>query len=347
MRTMENSRVIQYKETRYEGLDGVRAYAILGIVVMHVLLNGNFKLKSWLFSDLIPKFGNFVFVFLMLSGFGMCCGYYEKIKTNSISNKEFYSRRYKKIWPYFVLVCLIDVVMSPSVNSIYELFANMTLCQGLLPNPNISVIGVSWTLGVIFVFYMLFPFYCYLIDNRKKALLVIVVAFVFNILCKQYFFNVEHMVSNFDARQNIVYCAVYFLNGGGIYLYRELIANRGKIGNIVIRLLTILSIAVFVRFDSNTVVLLFMSSMIIIYSISVDTAGVLKNPFTKFISNISFEIYLCHMMIFRLVEKMHLVRLFGDGLVSYIFTAAATIGGAIVFSIIVKMGLKRIEIVMK
>lgn len=45
----------------------------------------------------------------------------------------------------------------------------MTLCQGLLPNMRIEVIGVSWTLAVIFVFYMLFPFFCFLIGNKKRA----------------------------------------------------------------------------------------------------------------------------------------------------------------------------------
>lgn len=67
--------------------------------------------------------------------------------------------------------------------SLFEVFANLTLCQGLLPNAKISVIGVSWTLAVIFVFYMLFPFFCFLIGNKKRAWGVAVAALVFNWLC--------------------------------------------------------------------------------------------------------------------------------------------------------------------
>ena len=104
----------------------------------------------------------------MVSGFGMCCGYYQKIIDQKISVEDFYKKRYIKIWPYFALLCALDFVISPSKESLFEVFANLTLCQGLLPNAKISVIGVSWTLAVIFVFYMLFPFFCFLIGNKKR-----------------------------------------------------------------------------------------------------------------------------------------------------------------------------------
>lgn len=29
---------------RYEGIDGLKAYAIIGIALMHILSNGNYKL---------------------------------------------------------------------------------------------------------------------------------------------------------------------------------------------------------------------------------------------------------------------------------------------------------------
>ena len=144
---------------RYEGIDGLKACAIIGIALMHILENRNFGLNGFVFQKLIPSFTNLVFLFMMASGFGMCCGYYQKFKEQKISVGEFYTKRYSKIWPYFALLCALDFVMSPSKSALYEVFANLTLCQGLLPNMNISVIGVSWTLAVIFVFYLLFPFF--------------------------------------------------------------------------------------------------------------------------------------------------------------------------------------------
>ena len=231
---------VSTKADRYEGINGLKAYAIIGIALMHVLSNGKYELGGFVFEKLIPNFTNLVFLFMMVSGFGMCCGYYQKIIDRKISVEEFYI----KIWPYFALLCVLDFVISPSKNSLYEVFANLTLCQGLLSNANISVIGVSWTLAVILVFYMLFPFFCFLIGNKKRAWGVV-------------------------------------------------------------------------------------------------------NPVAKFLGSISFEIYLCHMVIYRVLEKLHLVHLFGNGLLAYIFTAVAVICGSVVFSVCAKWFLNKIETFLK
>lgn len=207
---------------RYEGIDGLKAYAIIGIALMHVLANAKYGMGGFVFERLIPSFTNLVFLFMMVSGFGMCCGYYQKFKDKKISVGEFYTKRYCKIWPYFALLCALNFVMSPSKSALYEVFANLTLCQGLLPNMNISVIGVSWTLAVIFVFYLLFPFFCFLLENKRRAWLAFVCAVIYNFACSTYFFDANHIADrvavNFSARTNILYCAVYFMAGGLIFL---------------------------------------------------------------------------------------------------------------------------------
>lgn len=221
------------KADRYEGIDGLKAYAIIGIALMHVLANGEYGIGGFVFERLIPSFTNLVFLFMMVSGFGMCCGYYQKIIDQKISVEDFYKKRYIKIWPYFALLCALDFVISPSKESLFEVFANLTLCQGLLPNANITVIGVSWTLAVIFVFYMLFPFFCFLIGNKKRAWGVAVAALMFNWLCSSYFSA---------GRGNIVYDAIYFIAGGHqchiLVLTSELIyyslksSNKNRMKNI-------------------------------------------------------------------------------------------------------------------
>ena len=75
--------------------------------------------------------------------------------------------------------------------------------------------------------------------------------------------------------------------------------------------------------------------------------GVLVNPVAKFLGGICFEIYLCHMVIYRVLEKLHLVHLFGNGLLAYIFTAVAVICGSVVFSVCAKWFLNKIETFLK
>ena len=83
---------------------GLKAYAIIGITLMHVLVNGEYEVSGFVFERLIPSFTNLVFLFMMVSGFGMCCGYYQKIIVQKISVEDFYKKRYIKIWPYFAPV---------------------------------------------------------------------------------------------------------------------------------------------------------------------------------------------------------------------------------------------------
>lgn len=322
------------KADRYEGIDGLKAYAIIGIALMHVLANGEYGIGGFAFERLIPSFTNLVFLFMMVSGFGMCCGYYQKIIDRKISMEDFYSKRYIKIWPYFALLCTLDFVISPSKNSLYEVFANLTLCQGLLPNANISVIGVSWTLAVIFVFYMLFPFFCFLLGNKKRAWGVAVAALIFNFVSS----------THFNAgRKNIVYDAVYFIAGGLIFLYRKELADFASKHRVIAGAILLAATVAYFALGSSTFTMLFFCVAALVYTLGCKVGGVLVNPAAKFLGGICFEIYLCHMVIYRVLEKLHLIHLFGNGLLAYIFTTVAVICGSVVFSVCAKRFLNIIE----
>ena len=329
---------------RYEGIDGLKAYAIIGIALMHVLANAKYGMGGFVFERLIPSFTNLVFLFMMVSGFGMCCGYYQKFKDKKISVGEFYTKRYCKIWPYFALLCALNFVMSPSKSALYEVFANLTLCQGLLPNMNISVIGVSWTLAVIFVFYLLFPFFCFLLENKRRAWLAFVCAVIYNFACSTYFFDANHIADrvavNFSARTNILYCVVYFMAGGLIFLYRKELAEFASRYKVIAGVILLVDTVAYFALGGSTLTMLFFCVAALVYTLGCNRVGVLINPVAKFLGGICFEIY-------RVLEMLHLVHLFGNGLLAYSITAVAVICGSIVFSICAKWFLNKIEIFLK
>ena len=330
------------KAMHYEALDGVRAYAIMGIVLMHVRANGKYAIDGFVYNTLITSFTNFVFLFMTVSAFGMCCGYYDKILNQKITVEQFYTKRYQKIWPFFAALCMLDLFVSPSIDSVYEVFANLTLCFGLLPNANIEVIGVGWTLGVIFVFYMLFPFFCYLLANRKRAWLVFAISIAFNVLCQIYFFDTNHMSVRFRARANIVYSAVYFFAGGLIYLYRDKISEISKHYWRVMLGLCGGAIVIYFAIGESTMTTLLVSVALLIYALGDCRKGILINPVMKFLGGISFEIYLCHMVSFRILEKLHLTHVVSNELIAYCITAIGTIAGAIIFSVCARWLLSKV-----
>lgn len=326
------------KKSHYQAIDGLRAFSAVGIVLMHVLANGKYALDGFVFETLIPSFTNLVFLFMVISGFAMCCGYYEKITNNEITIQEFYSKRYKKVWPYFALLCALDFVMAPSLNSLYETFANLTLCFGLLPDANITVIGVGWFLGLFFVFYFLFPFFCYLLSNTKRAWGAFACALVFNVLCD----------IRFDTgRSNIIYSAAFFLVGGLIFLYKERLEYVARKYKAVVIVFCLIALIGYFLVGEYVLLTLCLFALLLIYALGVSTEGILQNPITIFLSDISMEIYLCHMVIYRLLEKLHMVHLFKADLLSYISTSVLTVAGAIVFAVVTKKGLQLIEQVIR
>ncbi|MDO4329871.1 MAG: acyltransferase [Lachnospiraceae bacterium] len=331
---VRNTSVLNGEKERYPGLDGLRTYAILGIIVMHVLANGGYDLQGFIGQKMIPSFYNLVFLFMMVSAFGMCCGYYNRIRNGSISVDRFYNRRFSRIWPFFAVLNVLNVVIAPSKSVLYEMFANLTICFGLLPNVRMSVIGVGWTLGVIFVFYLLFPFFCYLMGNKKRAYLTLGVSFIFNILCTIYFHT---------DRSNIVYSSVYFVVGGLIYLNREKMkqfVERKKLLSILLMFFTLL---LYFKIGENTVTMVLACGSFLVVALECREMGILSNPFTKFINGISFEMYLCHMAIYRGLEKLNLAHVFDNDVMSYITMCLGTVLGTAAFSVAAQISIKRVK----
>lgn len=216
---------------------------------------------------------------------------------------------------------------------------------------HIEVIGVSWTLAVISVFYILFPFFCFLIGNKKKAWGVVVAALVFNWLCGTYFFNENHIVNQlsvgFTPRLNIVYDAIYFIAGGLIFLYRKELAKFASRYKMIAGEILLSATVAYFALGGSTPTMLFFCVVALVYTLGCRAGGGLVNSVAKFIGGISFEIYLCHMAIYRVLEKLRLVHLFGNGLLAYIFTAVAVICGSVVFSVCAKWFLNKIKTFLK
>ena len=322
-------------DNKYHQLDGLRAYAAIGIALMHIKANGGYNIPGFVSEKIIGSMGELVFLFMMISAFSMCCGYYQKIKERSITIESFYNKRFLRIFPFFAILCILDVTVSPNKESFYELFANA----------HITVIGVGWFIGLIFVFYMIFPFFCYLISNNTRAWISFILAVIFNILCSIYFFDSDHIVNNFDFRSNIIYCSAYLLAGGLIFKYKESLEKVVEKYYWIIGVIIILLSIIYFKYGNYIYTLLPLCVMLVIYSLRRNMEKtILKNRLTNFISGISMEIYLSHMMIYRILEKLNLAHMTNNRYTSYIIVSILVLVSAIVFSVITKKFISKIEL---
>ena len=329
---------------RYGALDGLRAYAAIGIVLMHVLSNIGVKpSENYVTEVLIPWFTDFTLMFMVVSGFSLCCGYYDRVKTGAITPNAFYKKRYMRILPFFACLCVLDLVVSPSVNQLFNLFANLTLCFNFIPNVQIPMIGVGWFLGLVFVFYLLFPFFVFMLDSKRRGWFSLVIALVFAGLCTVHSYNVDIPVPKI-GRTNIIYTMPLFMAGGMIYLYRDKLKLEGIKQLLFLSLCIVLSVLFFVFPEvRKTGFGALASEMVLFGSWLIYALGskdlILNNRVVRFISGISMEVYLCHMVMFRVVEKVHLERFIADGDILYALTCILVIAGAVAFS----WGFKKVE----
>lgn len=319
----------------YSSLNGMKAFAAIGIMLMHIRANGNYYIDGYLYNTVILSLTDFVFLFMVISAFGLCCGYFEKMVSKNVDILGFYSRRFQKIFPFFALMVLIDILTSPSKDAVKEAFADLTLMFGFLPNPgSISVIGVGWFIGLIFVFYLCFPFFCFLLVSKQRAWTAFAVSILWNIIGSSYFSL---------GRSNILYSGCFFLAGGLIYLYRKEIE---RVPEIIWIVLTAGAIGLYYVLDRNSIAALLLAALLLAVGIT-DNSRLLNNRVVTFLSSISLEIYICHMAVFRVMKKLHLARLLGDGWESYAITAILVLTGASIFALVAQRGFKRMESVWK
>ncbi len=329
---------------RYHNLDGLRSMAAIGVIMLHILANsgkfGGGTLTAYLLYDVAAGFGSLVQLFFLISGFSMCCGYYEKIKENKITLDGFYGKRYIKILPFFLLLSFIDIAVAlvfdggASWGSLVEVFANATLMFGFYASGGMSVIGVGWTLGVIFGFYILFPFFVYMIWTKGRAWIALAVTVGIALAASLYF----------GVGRGVAFpWLCYFVAGGLIYLYRESLGKWFRhpaigIGTTVLGFV----LAFFVPtpdwgplwgevFALAKTMAAF--TLMVVGAMCADTP-VWHNPLTKLISRFSLEIYLSHMLIFRVIQKMGILRLLGDSVWAFLAICVMVLLGALAFAFV-------------
>lgn len=323
---------------RYDGLDGLRGLAAVGIVMMHVEANGNFGLQGFAADSLIPSFTYFTRLFMVISAFSLCCGYYDRFLSGNISLERFYSRRLRKIWPLFAMLCTLDLLVEPSLDTLYQYLADLSLMFGLMPNNQIRVMGVGWYIGLVFVFYLCFPFYCFLLASKRRAWMTFAGSLLLHWLC-----NVSFPDS--AVATNIVNMSMFFVAGGLIFLYRidvqRLLEKHGAVVAAVM-LATVLVYYGFqleMNFDREYILLLL--NVCLLCSV---LSGALSAPFgskpMRFLGEQSMQIYLCHMVVFRALERFEILDTLHSGWIAYLSVVTATVVIAIVLSNVLMLGLR-------
>lgn len=322
---------------RYEALDGFRAYAAVGIVAMHVLANAGISglPAGFVFDALIPWFTDFTLLFMILSGFSLSCGYFTRIQSGAITPAKFYRRRIERILPFFALMAIAETAVTFSSESLMELYADLTLCFGLLPEADIEIIGVGWFIGVVMVYYMIYPFVVALQSSRRSSWLTMMAVTVLVAMGCFYSFN-RDIPEPLLTRADILYCLPLFLAGGLLFHYRKAVALASRqhpflwavlaVGaTVLFFLFPVYRLGQFQRLASDG--LLFTLWTMAVLGIR---PAWLAGKSVRWLAAISLEIYLCHMPCFRILQKIGVTEWFDNPVEAYFLTLSLTLLMAVI-----------------
>ncbi len=95
----------------YENIDCLRTLSCFGIIGMHVRADTEYQISSYIYNTIIASWTWLVYLFLIISGFSMCCGYYKQIAEGTLDIESFYSRRFKKTVPFFACLIVFAVIV--------------------------------------------------------------------------------------------------------------------------------------------------------------------------------------------------------------------------------------------
>ncbi|HLI08004.1 MAG TPA: acyltransferase [Ktedonobacteraceae bacterium] len=151
-------------------LDGVRATAIIFVIVYHINRQTGDNLwtqfKYPLLSSISTSGSSGVVLFFVLSGFLLFMPYAKALlfEDNWPSAKVFYLRRVLRIMPgYYLSLFLLILITAPQYlqpGHLHELLLFLTFWMDSSSETFRQLNGPYWTLGIEWWFYMFLPFIC-------------------------------------------------------------------------------------------------------------------------------------------------------------------------------------------
>jgi peptidoglycan/LPS O-acetylase OafA/YrhL len=155
------------KPGRLTGLESLRGAAALSIVLFHVRFLPPLEAPATI-NRFVSTFGSSVPLFYAISAFSLFVGY-ERALERPAGLRKFYIRRFFRIAPLFYAMLGVHLLMRAfyfhAETQTREVLVNMTFVFGLLPGIHEGLVWASWSIGVEWLFYALFPLFLILGRN--------------------------------------------------------------------------------------------------------------------------------------------------------------------------------------
>ncbi|AYZ33807.1 acyltransferase [Serratia sp. FDAARGOS_506] len=304
-------------------LEGLRGLASLWVVLGHICILTRFQVP--ILSD--PAIG--VDLFILLSGYLMAKNYVERKEqepwNDSSTFKKFWTRRFFRIAPLYYVLLAVAIVFGSyfgeardiighfysetqtnssrySDHSFLNVFTHVTFMFGFLPDYSFNTVLPDWSIGLEMQFYLLFPFIMLTVLKLGFARACLAVI----LLCGLAKFLVPDYFAAFPMPSMILIKLNLFIGG---MLMAESIRSK-SVRYVFFALLTVLGSA-YLPNELNKYHLLAQIGLILMMVTILWTRSeeskwgrvlrlprwVLTNRFSVFLGDVSYSVYLLHLLI--------------------------------------------------
>lgn len=337
-------------DKRIDALDALRAFAALGVILLHVAALNSVKLPP-VYSAIVPYLGLGVEMFFTLSAFCLCLGYYGKLDDGAAAAR-FFKRRFLRIAPlFYALIPVWSVIMLMKFNqpvSAWSILLNVTFLFNLDPNSS-GIVWAGWSIGAEMLFYLAFPLCACYLTSIKRAALAALVSVALSIAFRSYS---EVALNHSFAQQNIIGVFPFFLAGiVAFHACRNLLkrpeATQKAIGHWLLiatflwwGLLSYLGVVNVQIFGTQSYPYLFgIGFPLLIMSQVLAPIYAISNPLTVYLGVRGYSIYLLHPIAVLFTMPFVQTVIYSNGvkspeavplLLSWLLVSLITIAGSII-----------------
>lgn len=311
------------KRIHFEGLNGLRAMAVIAVVISHITNHLEFfGLNNGIFgynkdgTSMGWQAGGFgVTIFFTLSGFLITYLLLNEQQIQPINIRNFYIRRILRIFPLYFLFLILTLFTYLLFNIRFELRA-LLQCMffaGNVPtdiSKKIPLLGHYWSLGVEEQFYLFLPFFLKYSKNRLLRNTIFLAVFLFGIrvICWIIYKN----IGDFTLNYIIVTSRYHILVFGCLVAILYFQNNEEFINLVTKKSIQVLSWAVLLVICYNKVTFPLIHELVATATGCIIIAQItgknklinLETKVLDFVGRISFGIYITHNLIILYCSKL-------------------------------------------
>lgn len=297
---------------RLDGIESLRAYAAVSIIMFHMIGSGGIQIPEAL-SFIGTHFGQGVPLFFVVSGFSLAYGYMGRLRDEA-SIQAYYRRRFFRIAPLFYAALAFQLLWLwyayDTTFRLTDIALNVTFLFNFIPRLTDGIVPASWTIGVEMLFYAIFPALLLLCTNLPRTLIALALS---TLVAGQFGVDTKTMADQMPAfvYHNFLKNLPLFMWGVAAFHVLELIKlhRTSSLSRYVGWAVVALAIAgLFLLYHWQALYMYFwvldLRSVwdtlwgvpfgLLCIGLAVHPTRVISNPVTRYVGQISFSVYIVH-----------------------------------------------------